>query len=168
MQLPMKTDRITITKITADDLEAYEKLISIPQIAVGAGFNLISNKQMLGELAKRQIANPNTFGIRVHNRLVGAILLYEQIGQCGFPDEANLEISYFLDPELWNQGLMTEALEKLIEAFRKTSGVKTFNAEVFVDNASSKALLEKIGFQQVSTVIDPLVGSKKLIYKLEL
>jgi ribosomal-protein-alanine N-acetyltransferase len=168
VQLPMKTDRITITKITADDLEAYEKLISIPQIAVGAGFNLISNKQMLGELAKRQIANPNTFGIRVHNRLVGAILLYEQIGQCGFPDEANLEISYFLDPELWNQGLMTEALEKLIEAFRKTSGVKTFNAEVFVDNASSKALLEKIGFQQVSTVIDPLVGSKKLIYKLEL
>lgn len=168
MQLPMKTNRITITKITADDLEAYEKLISIPQIAVGAGFNLISNKQMLGELAKRQIANPNTFGIRVHNRLVGAILLYEQIGQCGFPDEANLEISYFLDPELWNQGLMTEALEKLVEVFKQTSEVKTFNAEVFVDNAPSKALLEKIGFQQVSTVIDPLVGRKKLIYKLDL
>lgn len=168
MELPMKSARMVINKISMKDLQAYEKLISMPKVAQGAGFNLINNQKMRVEVAKRQITNDNTFGIRVENRLVGAILLYEQVAQNGFPDEANLEVSYFLDPSFWNQGLMTEAMGRLISAFRKTGNVKTVNAEVFVENVASRALLEKVGFKQISAVVDPLVDRKKLIYKRDL
>lgn len=154
--------------MSAADLQNYEKLISRPEIAEGAGFNLVSNHQMLTDIAKRQISNPMTLGLRVHDHLVGAILLYEQIGQNGFPDEANLEMSYFLDPDYWNQGLMTEAVDHLTQALEHDATVKTVSAEVFTDNVASKALLKKLGFEMTQIVTDPIVGRQKAIFKLNL
>ncbi len=168
MDLPIETNRLQLTELTLADLTAYEKLISIPEIAAGAGFNLVSNQQMLGAVAKRQITTPNSFGIRIHDRLVGAILLYEQVGFDHQPDPANLELSYFLHPDLWRQGIMSEALTKLIEELAVNPTIETLNAEVFSDNQASKGVLKKVGFQVKTALIDPLVGKEKTIYQLAL
>lgn len=168
MDLPIETNRLQLTELTLADLTAYEKLITIPEIATGAGFNLISNQQMLGAVAKRQIATPNSVGIRIHDRLVGAILLYEQVGFDHQPDPANLELSYFLHPDFWRQGMMSEALIKLIEELTASQTVETLNAEVFSNNQASKGVLAKAGFQVKTTLIDPLVGKEKTIYQLAL
>ncbi|MGF2384496.1 GNAT family N-acetyltransferase [Lentilactobacillus otakiensis] len=168
MKLPIKTERLVITKLALNDLPAYEALISIPVIAEGAGFNLVSNQKMLGEIAKRQLAHPNSVGIWLDHQLVGAILLYERIEQTGEPDTHNLELSYFLHPDFWNQGLMTEAMSGLIEALKRDHTVQSLSAEVFIDNLPSKGLIQKVGFQELATVTDPLVGKEKVLYQLKL
>jgi ribosomal-protein-alanine N-acetyltransferase len=168
IKLPIRTRRISITHMSAADLKDYERLISQPEIAAGAGFDLVSNQKMLTEVAKRQISHPMTLGLRIHDHLAGAILLYEQIDQNGFPDEANLEMSYFLDPVYWNQGFMTEAVDQLTQVLKHDPTVKTVNAEVFTDNLASKALLNRLGFEMTTTVTDPIIGRQKAIFKLNL
>ena len=165
MDLPIETTRLRLTELTLTDLADYENLIMIPEISVGAGFNLVSNPKMLGAVARRQVTAPNSFCIRVKGRLVGAILLHEQVGFDYQPDHANLELSYFLHPDWWHQGIMSEALIKLIEELTASKTIKTLNAEVFSSNQASKGVLKKAGFQKKTTLIDPLVSKEKVIYQ---
>lgn len=168
MKLPIETKRFVIAKLSLADLPAYEDLISIPAVAEGAGFNLVSNQKMLADVAKRQLTHPNSAGIWVDHQLVGAVLLYEQITQGGHPDTDNLELSYFLHPDFWNQGLMTEVMSRLIAALKVDHKVQSLSAEVFVDNLPSKRLLQKVGFRDLATVIDPLAGKEKVLYQFKL
>jgi len=57
-----------------------------------------------------------------------------------------IEIGYILHPNYWRQGLMSEALQTIIDyAFCKTD-LHSIEANVSVDNKASMALLEKNGF----------------------
>lgn len=62
----------------------------------------------------------------------------------------NVGISYGLDPDYWNQGLMTEALSGLCR-FAFSGGlacpIHRIQALVFSQNPSSVRVLQKLGFQ---------------------
>lgn len=64
------------------------------------------------------------------------------------------EVAYELDPEYWNQGIMTKALKKMIDyAFLKLP-IERIQANTVVDNYPSIRLLEKCGF-----IIEGILGS---------
>lgn len=166
MQLPIATERTMITTVSPADLAAYEALITIPEVADGAGFNLLSNQAMLSEVAKGQLKHPGTFGVRMDGRLIGSILLFDKVSRSGLPDSKNLEVSYFLHPDFWRKGIMTEALTQLMIALQADGKIRSISAEAFVDNVGSIALLERVGFSRVAKMVDPIVGKPKLIYHL--
>lgn len=75
------------------------------------------------------------------NALVGTICLF------GFSDEKdNCEIGYELLPNFQNQGIMQEALEKVIDYAFNTIGVKKINACFHRGNQGSLKLLKKFSF----------------------
>lgn len=75
---------------------------------------------------------------------VGYITGYIRTSNQG-PSEAM--IGYALDPDAWGYGLMSEALERLIEGLAQ-SRVTTVNAWVFAGNERSERTLRSLGFQQ--------------------
>lgn len=58
------------------------------------------------------------------------------------------ELGYWLNPNFWGKGIMTEAVGRICaEAFEKLP-VNRIQAQVFGENAASCRVLEKCGFQR--------------------
>lgn len=74
----------------------------------------------------------------------------EKIGTCGFhrwnKETGVIEMGYDLKKPYWGKGIMTEALEAILHYAKTEMGVKTVKAHIFVGNAASLRLAEKLGF----------------------
>jgi len=70
-----------------------------------------------------------------------------QLGSKGRPNAAGeLEIGYGLNPEVWGQGLATEAVGALVAHLHAQPGVQTVTAQTALFNRASERVLEKLGF----------------------
>ena len=91
-------------------------------------------------------------------KLIGTICIFDisdELKKC--------EIGYELLPALQGQGIMHEALEKIIEFTFHTLELETIEAITHKDNQSSTKLLEKFNFKQ--TVMDD-ADPKLILYRL--
>jgi [ribosomal protein S5]-alanine N-acetyltransferase len=84
-----------------------------------------------------------------NEKLVGTICLFN------FSDEdKKCEIGYELLPDYQGQGIMNEALEKIIAFTFHTLGLQTIDAFTHKDNQSSTKLLQKFNFAETSIIDD--------------
>jgi ribosomal-protein-alanine N-acetyltransferase len=60
-----------------------------------------------------------------------------------------LKIGYVLAKDFWGQGLMPEAVKAVINYGFDTLGIDAFSIEHFVENAQSRRVIEKMGFEFV-------------------
>lgn len=61
------------------------------------------------------------------------------------------ELSFWLHPEYWRQGLMTEALTAVINAWRNHHPASLITASCHINNPASQALLKRVGMQLAET-----------------
>jgi len=75
---------------------------------------------------------------------------HEKIGTCGFhcwdKNKNCVDVGYDLQEEYWGQGLMSEALNAILNFAQNEMMVKQVYAHIFVDNLASIRLVEKFGF----------------------
>ena len=84
-----------------------------------------------------------------NEKLIGTICLFD------FSDELKkCEIGYELLPDYQGQGIMNEALKKIIEFTFQTPGLGTIDAFTHKDNQSSTKLLQKFYFQETAIIDD--------------
>lgn len=70
-----------------------------------------------------------------------------QLGSKGKPNAAGeLEIGYGLNPDVWGQGLATEAVGALVAHLHARPDVQTVTAQTALSNRASERVLEKLGF----------------------
>ncbi len=73
------------------------------------------------------------------------------VGYIGFwrlvKEEDRAEIGYALHPDLWGQGLMTEALQATLEFGFRDLGLRVVEAQVTPDNTASVHVLNSNGFR---------------------
>jgi [ribosomal protein S5]-alanine N-acetyltransferase len=78
----------------------------------------------------------------------------KMIGTCGFnhwnKSQHRAEISYDLDNNYWNKGIMTKAIRSIINFGFQNMNLIRIQATVAVDNIPSIKMLEKVGFNQES------------------
>lgn len=78
------------------------------------------------------------------------------IGTCGFHDwrknHQKAEIGYELTPEYWRNGIMTEAIQKVIDYGFNNLGLNRIEAFVEPENIRSRKVLEKKGFKEEGTL----------------
>ncbi|MBS1548108.1 MAG: GNAT family N-acetyltransferase [Bacteroidetes bacterium] len=118
----------------------------------------------------RQAARQGTcvmWGITVH----GSAQLVGYIGYWRLVNGMHLaEIGYALHPDLWGQGLMSEALEAVLAFGFGTMHLKTVEAQVTPDNVASIHVLERNGFRAVSRTMQQYGGEtgalEAIIYRL--
>jgi len=89
----------------------------------------------------RILADPTTLNrtIVLGGQVVGSVASYPQDGQ--------IEVTYWIDKEFWGQGVATRALSEFVQAVQTT---RPLYAHVAKDNVGSRRVLEKCGFALLS------------------
>lgn len=79
----------------------------------------------------------------VGGRAVGALSLTKMTDVYG----RSAELGYWLAPALWGQGIMTEAVRRIVREGFLQWNIARIYAEPFADNIGSRRVLEKAGFR---------------------
>lgn len=91
-------------------------------------------------------SNPNdtfAYAIDVDGRAVGSIGAFRQ-RNIHF---RTAELGYYLSEEYWGRGIMTIAVKQICEKLFSETDILRIFAELFENNAGSRRVLEKAGFQ---------------------
>lgn len=80
-------------------------------------------------------------------KLIGTICLFDFLDA-----EKKCEIGYELLPQYHGQGIMAEAIKKVIEYAVQALGIKAIDATPHNENQSSIKLLQKTGFKQLDDI----------------
>lgn len=124
------------------DLHDYSSQVGVGQ---SAGW---PHHESLGQSAKMLndfIKNKNQFAIvyKTDHKVIGHIGIHED-SENGRPDTK--ELGYVLNRNYWNRGIMTEAINAVLEKLF-SNGIQYVYACCFQDNLASKHLIEKCGFE---------------------
>lgn len=72
------------------------------------------------------------------------------VGNCGLADilrrHNQADVVYFIAPEKWGRGFATEALRAVAGYAFETLHLERLSGRCFADNASSRSVMEKVGF----------------------
>jgi len=144
--LPFKTERLIIRKISISDVDMILKIDKQEETQKYLGG--IKNKTK-----EERIAFVEKKLQKYDKGLVGQLTVCLEdetpIGLIGLDiNEENLtgEISYIFDYDYCNKGYCTEACKKILEFCFTKLNLKSVNADIVDGNASSKRVLEKLGF----------------------
>jgi len=143
----LETERLILREITQSDAESIYKLISNPEVIKYDSFELFTNIKQ----AENLIEWFNK-GFKQKQAIFWGIVLKgnsELIGFCKCEIEIpkiRADLGYDLSPDYWNKGIMTEALDPIIDYAFHTLNVNRIEGAVSTDNKGSIRVLEKSGF----------------------
>lgn len=148
----LETPRLWLRWPTMADAQSLRHWVGKPDVAtMTSSFPVgISVNQLHERIAEVRAANADGCAL-------GFVLTHQgdddsAIGMVGVSLRANgaLALGYHLHPALWGQGLMTEAVKRLVNAaFALTPELDDIEASVRPDNIGSRRVLEKCGFASV-------------------
>jgi len=146
----LKTERLTLRQLVVNDEQEIFTLrsdIEVNKYLDRQVSNTIDDaRNFINKVNENINKNDSLYWaitLRDRNILVGTICLF------GFSDEnGKCEIGYELLPNFQGQGIMKEAVEKVINYAFNTIKVQKIEASLHRDNQSSIKLLDKFSFRQ--------------------
>jgi ribosomal-protein-alanine N-acetyltransferase len=149
MMPPLFTPRLRLQPLQLTDINAISTIIQEPLfIQASHGCQRPNSENQLlrwaiSQQKQHQSGDGCCYAIHYtkNNALIGLIILQ--------PKMPHVELSYWLKPSYWRQGIMTEALTCTIREWQKIHSNMTIYACCHADNLASVALLETIGLQRI-------------------
>ena len=152
----LQTDRLILRQLTMEDVDFVFQHFHDPQVA-----QYLMDEPPVADHAQAQAIidfylepegkTHNRWGIvrRADNRLIGT---------CGYHkwEKAyfRAEIGYDLSPDCWGHGYMSEALRAVIRHGFERMELNRIDALVYIHNARSIQLLQRLGFKQEGLLRD--------------
>ena len=144
----LETRRLLLRQATQEDVEDVFVVFCDPKVTQ---FHNLDTFTHLDEASR--VIKLRTKGFESGRGIRWAIIYKENnylIGSCGFTwlKEINAaRVGYELASQFWRQGIMSEALRAIVQYGFSSREIQFVIAEVMLENAASKRLLEKLGFQ---------------------
>ena len=169
----IETKRLIIRPWKNEDLNDFYEYASVDGVGQMAGWNPHKSKEESQEILKLFIEDRNVFSLelKANRKVIGSIGL-EKIGiDLGelYTSLRGREIGYVLSKEYWGQGLMPEAVMRVIDYCYKDLNCEFLQCSHAVENEQSKRVIEKVGFQYVQdyerTVINGNTRKSKVYVK---
>lgn len=139
--------RIGLREIVAADLPAVYRGLSDPSVIAHYGISYASLDECAAQMQWYAELTRSGLG---HWWIVEHPARGETIGAIGYngrdPEHRRAEIGYWLYPEYWGQGLMSEAMGLFLERVFTGTNLHRLHAEVELENGASARLLERWGF----------------------
>ncbi|UCG62199.1 MAG: GNAT family N-acetyltransferase [Candidatus Zixiibacteriota bacterium] len=149
-----KGDALSIYQYAAD--EAISRYTHIPH-----PYNLDDAYDFV-KLTQSDRKRKAAYHYGLENRETGQI-----IGMIGlialFPMHRKAELGYWLAKPFWGRGIITEAIEKIVEFAFVTLKLHRVYAHVFPDNKASIRVLEKCGFTREGLIREGFVQRGKYV-----
>lgn len=148
---PLETPRLRLRRFVPGDAPAlYAGCTSQPQCFA----YLPWEPDISLEQTRRRIASwcgrytePDGFQWAIEERSSGALAGYVNLHGVE-PQNRAAETTYFLAPEAWGKGYMTEALEAVLAFAFDRAGFRRISADHFVGNDASGRVLERCGMRR--------------------
>ena len=141
----IETDRFLLRRVTPLDAQRITDCIADPRIyrmvsSIAPGQSLERTQAWIATLEQGRIDDTDhVFALEKNEELVGVIGADRPGKGLAF------DIGYWLLPEVWGRGYMTEAAEAVMH-WLEQRGDHAFTAGHFVDNPASGRVLKKVGF----------------------
>ena len=147
MKDKITTDRLTLRRVTLDDVQDLSRLAGDYEIARMTGsfphpFPLLSAEFRLMYLTqqwRQGLAFPYAITLD-GSALIGMVDLFRKSAEHDF------ELGYWVGRPFWSCGYATEAARALMQHAHMTLGIHHIKAGVFTDNPASLRVLTKLGF----------------------
>lgn len=168
--IKIETERLILDKVMPTDFFSARKWLKRQEMAE---FNLskkpYSLKQTILFICPRftHYKEPKYYfwGIRINNKMRGYVELMPAQGK-----ENRYLFNFKLDPDLWGNGYMTEALTAIVE-YAKTQEIETIYARCDAKNIGSKRAMEKAGLVHYKDTTTQYATGEKVpayFFKLDL
>ena len=144
----LETKRLLLRQATQDDVEALFAVFSDPKVTQFHDLDTFSNLDEASRLIKKRKK-----GFESGQGIRWAIASKQNnylIGSCGFTwlKELNAaEVGYELKSQFWRQGIMSEALNAILQYGFSNREIQFIIAEIMLGNVASKMLLKKLNFK---------------------
>ena len=161
----LETDRLILRKLTmhdAEDIYAYSKDPEVARdVLCDAHRSIGESRAYLRYMIRRyRMTEPASWGIELKE--TGAV-----IGTIGFmwiqDDNRAAEVGYSLARAQWGRGIMTEALEAVIEYGFRTLKLNRIEAIHELTNPASGAVMRKCGMVHEGTMREKLFNKGKYV-----
>lgn len=136
--MEIRTTRLTLRSARRDDLEGMHAVLSDPRATLWWSTPPHETLDQTAAWLDAMIANgPDhpDFVVELDGRVIG------KAGFFRLP-----EVGYILHPDVWGQGLASEAVSAVLDQVFANRDVETLTADVDPENAASIRLLERLGF----------------------
>ena len=150
----VETDRLVLRKLALSDAEDLYGFTSVPEVSEYLTWECHKSiettiKFLESVLDKYSNKEVSQWGIELKDthKLIG---ISGFIGWC--PEHSKAEIAYVLSNKYWNRGLMTEALEAVVDFGFEVMDLNRLEAKVEVGNISSEKVLQKLGMVHEGTL----------------
>lgn len=148
----MRTDRLLVRRVTADDADALWLYRQLPAV-----YEWITTAPQDREAFAHYLADPSrlasTLAVERDGVVIGDLYFRQDDAwaQTEVRDAARgvqAEIGWAFDPRWGGQGLATEAVRALLGICFDGLGLRRVVAECFADNAPSWRLMERVGMRR--------------------
>jgi RimJ/RimL family protein N-acetyltransferase len=158
---PLHTERLTIRRVTADDVDALWQIRRQEEVGRWMTSAATDRKEFrVRFLHADRMAN--TLVVELDGAVVGDLMLavqdaWSQAEVASQAKGVQAELAWCLDPAHTGRGYATEALEALIELCFGRLGLRRVTANCFADNTASWRLMERVGMRrEISTLRESL------------
>ena len=151
---PIETERLILRRLElndAPDIFEYGRDPEVARHVLWEPYETVSEcKSYIRSMQRRyRMGDPASWGIELKStgRIVGTIgyMWYQE-------DHASVEVGYSLARDLWNQGLMSEALRAVIRHSFETLHLNRVEAQHELTNPASGRVMQKCGMQYEGTL----------------
>lgn len=136
--MEIRTPRLILRSARPDDLEGLHAVLSDPRAtrwwSTPPHETLAQTRAWLDAMIANGPDHPD-FVVELDGRVIGKAGFYLM------PD-----VGYILHPDVWGQGLASEAVGAAIDHVFRAHDLETLTADVDPENAASIRLLERLGF----------------------
>ena len=163
----LKSPRLGFRHWTKDDLPLALAVWGDPDVTrfVGGPFS----PEQVAQRLHREISSQNNYGFQYWP--IFLLTTGEHVGCAGmraYKIEENIpSMGYYLRPKFWAQGYATEAGRAVIQYSFNTLGINTLFAGHHPQNAASRKVLAKLGFQFTHKQLYPPTGLEHDSYLLK-
>lgn len=163
----LETERLILRPWTQEDLQDFYEYASVDGVGQMAGWQPHENIEKSQQILDSFIEGKKTFAIVVKatGKAIGSLGLENSersVSEEWFADKYGREIGYVLSKDYWGQGLMPEAVKRVIQYAFEEQNWDFVLCGHFNENSQSRRVIEKSGFTYYKDMVfDTRLGEKK-------
>lgn len=146
-----ETERLLLRPWRIEDLNDFFDYASNVNVAQGAGWTPLNNRETSEKILKRVIEGGETWAIeyKINHKVIGSFGIH--------PDKKrNIEnmkvLVYSLAQDYWGKGYMTEVVKRVIKFAFEEMNLDLLSVSHYPFNNRSKRVIEKCGFKYEGTL----------------
>lgn len=153
-QTVLTTKRLTLRPWKISDLDDFFEYASVDGVGQMAGWCPHRNKAETQKILNSFIQHKKTFALEHHGKVIGSLGV-EKYNEANLPElseKQGREIGYVLSKAYWGQGLMPEAVNRVVQYLFEDVKLDFVTCSYFLSNPQSKRVTEKCGFSSLRLI----------------